>query len=123
MISPVTDLVFGPSRSTEQTYQKLKTYPMFGPLTTCFFSRTHAPFTIVLNEYERYDEYSETISTIIRVFLGANYTGPTSNTVSGKRSLANGKYMKLICGGKTYNMKSGNIGFQLHRKISLSIYN
>ena len=94
MISPITDLVFGPSRSTEPTYTKLKTYPMFGPLTTCFFSRTHAPFTIVLNEYDRVGlNYEDSIATITRIFLGTTYTGPQSDAEVGKRkrSLQNGK--------------------------------
>ena len=96
MISPVTNYVFGPSRSTDQaeTYQKLKTYPMFGPLTTCFFSRTHAPFTIVLNEVDRVGlNYAESIGEITRIFLGSSYTGPQSDEEVGrrKRALQDGK--------------------------------
>ena len=56
LFSPVMELVTGPSRSSSSSIPKLKIYPMFGPLTTCFFSNTHAPFTIVLNEFDR-DRY------------------------------------------------------------------
>ena len=91
IISPITDLAFGPSRSSESTYQKIKTYPMFGPLTTCFFSRTHAPFTIVLNEVERDDGFSETMAEIVRIVY-TSYTGPVTQPIVGKRSLQNGKY-------------------------------
>ena len=58
IVSPIMNIVYGPSRSTNSVPQ-LKIYPMFGPLTTCFFSRTHAPFTIVLNEFDR-DRYGVT---------------------------------------------------------------
>ena len=90
ILSPITDLAFGPSRSSESTYQKIITTPMFGPLTTCFFSRTHAPFTIVLNAIESDDGFSDAMAEIVRVVY-SSYTGPTTQPIVG-RSLQDGKY-------------------------------
>ena len=47
--TPIFDVVFGPSPQ-DVLPNKMEIYPLFGPLTTCFFSQTHAPFTIVLNK-------------------------------------------------------------------------
>ena len=49
LFTPITDFVLGPSPSSVVP-NKLEIYPLFGPLTTCFFSKMHAPFTIVLNK-------------------------------------------------------------------------
>ena len=46
LATPLTDLIFGPSVSSPS---KFGIYPLFGPMIPCFFSKTHAPFTIVLN--------------------------------------------------------------------------
>ena len=52
-ISPITEFIFGPSPPI-LPQPKLDIYPLFGPMAMCFFSKTHAPFTIVLNK--KHDE-------------------------------------------------------------------
>lgn len=49
VFTPIFDFLFGPSPSSVVPNQ-IEIYPLFGPLTTCFFSEMHAPFTIVLNK-------------------------------------------------------------------------
>ena len=49
-LSPILDFIFGPSPPI-LPQPKLDIYPLFGPMAMCFFSKTHAPFTIVLNKY------------------------------------------------------------------------
>ena len=49
-LSPITEFIFGPSPPI-LPQPKLDIYPLFGPMAMCFFSKTHAPFTIVLNKY------------------------------------------------------------------------
>ena len=49
LVSPILDFIFGPSPPS-MSGPKLEIYPLFGPAAICFFSRTHAPFTIVLNK-------------------------------------------------------------------------
>ena len=48
-LSPILDFIFGPSPPI-LPQPKLDIYPLFGPMAMCFFSKTHAPFTIVLNK-------------------------------------------------------------------------
>ena len=50
---PVIEFIFGPSTPI-LPQPKLDIYPLFGPMAMCFFSKTHAPFTIVLNK--KHDE-------------------------------------------------------------------
>ena len=101
LFSPFMDLVYGPARMAV-TSPKLKIYPMFGPLTTCFFSKTHAPFTIVLNDFDRYS-YLNYINTVNRSesldqpLIDSNSTEgytifKTSTGIPTSRSLQNGKY-------------------------------
>ena len=49
ILSPILELVLGPSPPILPE-PKLDIYPLFGPMAMCFFSKTHAPFTIVLNK-------------------------------------------------------------------------
>jgi hypothetical protein len=49
LASPIIDFVFGPSPPS-MLDSELSIYPLFGPAAICFFSKTHAPFTVVLNE-------------------------------------------------------------------------
>ena len=49
-LRPITEFIFGPSLPI-LPQSKLDIYPLFGPMAMCFFSKTHAPFTIVLNEF------------------------------------------------------------------------
>ena len=51
ILSPITNFILGPSPAPEPITE-LAIYPLFGPITTCFFSKTHAPFTVVLNAME-----------------------------------------------------------------------
>ena len=50
--APLLELIFGPSPPLIAK-PELKTYPLFGPMALCFFSKTHAPFTVVLNKQAR----------------------------------------------------------------------
>ena len=86
-LTPIFDLVFGPSPSSVLP-NKMLIYPLFGPLTTCFFSRTHAPFTIVLNKDVDSSSSSETIitETIITEDI-INQAAPSSG-----RTFDNGRF-------------------------------
>ena len=90
--SPIMDLVYGPSRSGVNSVPQLKIYPMFGPLTTCFFSRTHAPFTIVMNEFDR-DRYGVT-GNINRPDLFALPSGGLTGTYNPYLTGSSGKKRK-----------------------------
>ena len=82
--SPITDVILGPSVSS---LPKLKMYPIFGPITTCFFSKTHPPFTITMNEYEK-TYYSEKVYTeILTPEVVLNLEG-----INSGRTFGNGKY-------------------------------
>ena len=50
--APLLELIFGPSPPLI-AQPELKTYPLFGPMALCFISKTHAPFTVVLNKQAR----------------------------------------------------------------------
>ena len=62
IVSPVLDFVFGPS-PPPMIQSEMSIYPLFGPAAMCFFSKTHAPFTVVLNE----------ITSSGRTFESTNY--------------------------------------------------